>query len=217
MTQYGRVYARITALVLMIGLAASSARAGTTYYYTGSPFTTCSYGACPANYTSDYLIASITFAAPLAPGLPYTNETAALTGWTLKDALGYFSYSSSNPNTASYLTGYPPLGVPPLALATDNSGNIVAYAMAAAPAQMLGITGASEAAIFAPPFTDPKTGQVGASLIDFNYGTSNEWDASESKPGVFATPETSSLVLTLSGVILILAAICHRRGRQAAS
>jgi len=110
---------------LIVTLCTAAFGGTITYDYIGTPFSVCSYGTCPANYTSDYIIASISFAAPLVPNLPLTDESAALTGWTIGDALGNFAYSSSNPTTATYLTGLPATGIPALALSTDNNGNIV--------------------------------------------------------------------------------------------
>ena len=133
-------------------LAGPSAKADVIYEYTGTPFTTCTYGTCPTDFTSDYIIATISFADPLAANLP-EGDVTSYTGWTIGDALGNFLYSSSNPSTSGYLTGFPPGSVPPLELATDGSGNIVAWEMSAFPAEILDVPGLSEALIVSPPVT----------------------------------------------------------------
>lgn len=196
----------IAATLVCIGIAAPAASAGVIYDYIGSAFTACTYGPCPANYTSDYIIASISFAAPLTPSLPLTNEYAAVTAWTIGDALGNFAYSSSNQSTAAYLTGLPAKGIPALALSTDMNGNIVDYDMSAFPAEVLGVVGAAEAGLFNPPVVAPN-GETIASFVDIDYGTSAEWDAISSTPGRWTeTPEPSSVLLTsFSGAILIIA------------
>lgn len=203
-------YASVTGILLWIGTA-RSANASTTYEYIGSPFTTCTYGSCPGNFTSDYIIASISFAAPLAPNQPETDEYAALTAWTIGDALGNFFYSSTNPATASYLTGVPQNGLPPLELSTSG-GNIVDYEMSSFPAGVLGMFVASDAALFNPP---PLVtgGYTAASWILIDYGSTAGWNAITSIAGTWtAVPEPSSLVLTgLSGIILLIAMRRKRR------
>jgi hypothetical protein len=186
------------------------------YAYTGNLFTVCSFGSCPANYTSDYLIATISFAGPLAPNLPLTDLTASLTGWTLKDALGYFSFSSKDPNTANYLTGFPSAGAPPLALSTDSQGNILNWDMFALPDEVLGKTGVAEAGLINPTAIVPcgaSSTCVLADFVEINFGLPNEWDALSSVPGKWSqVPEPSALLLaSLSAAVLIMA---RRRKRQ---
>jgi len=194
----------------LIVILCTAAFGGTiTYGYTGSPFTACTFGTCPANYTSDYIIASISFAAPLAANLPLTEESAALTGWTFGDALGNFSYSSSDPSTAAYLTGIPADGVSALALSTDINGNIVDSDMGVFPAEVLGLVGTSEGGIFNP--TGQSNGLTVASFVEINWGTAEEWDAVSSTPGQWTqTPEPSSLLLTTSSVAALVVAIWRK-------
>ena len=65
----------------------------------------------PADWASDYIIASITLAAPLPPNMPLTDVTPSLVAWTMRDALGYFFLSSAN---GDQLRGIPEDGFPPL-------------------------------------------------------------------------------------------------------
>ena len=153
----------------------------TTYNYVGSPFNACSYGTCPGNYAADYITASISFAAPLPPNLPLTNVTPSLTAWSIGDALGNFLYSSGNPSTASYLTGHPSSGVPPLSLSTDASGDIVDIEMLALPAEVLGLPGLSEGGIFNPAQSIPPF--LVESFVEINQGVPSEWDAATSSVG----------------------------------
>jgi len=51
--------------LLMLAANAPLLGGSITYEYLGQPLS-CSYGACPANITSDYITASLTFAAPPA-------------------------------------------------------------------------------------------------------------------------------------------------------
>lgn len=195
-----------SAVSLLWSAAARSANASpVTYDYVGSPFTTCSYGTCPANYTSDYLIASVTFASALPANLALTNETSSLIGWTIQDALGYFSYSSSNPATSTYLTGDPSVSIPPAEFSTNSSGGIVDFEMAALPAELLAVVGATEGGLLNPALTHD--GYSIASFIEFEEGTPAEWDALTSAEGswsaAIATPEPSTLVLVSFGALIL--------------
>jgi hypothetical protein len=94
--------------ILLIGLLAAGTMLASadpvTYDYTGLKFTECTFGTCPANYTSDYLIASFTLSAPPVPNLPNAqNELPFVTAWSISDKLGYFALSSSDPDAASEL------------------------------------------------------------------------------------------------------------------
>jgi hypothetical protein len=153
----------------------------TTYNYVGSPFNACTYGTCPGNYTSDYITASISFAAPLAPNLPLTNVTSSLAAWSIGDALGNFLYSSGNPSTTGYLTGYPSKGISPLSLSTGGSGNLMDYQMAAIPAVILGMPGLSQGGIFNPAMSGG--GLQIASFVAIDEGVPSEWDATTSSVG----------------------------------
>lgn len=96
---------------LMAALCTAAFAETVTYNYSGSPFTVCNgatyvNGNCPANFSSDYNTASFTFSAPLAAGLSSANELSSpnLTAWTLSDAHGLASYSSTDLNAATELT-----------------------------------------------------------------------------------------------------------------
>jgi hypothetical protein len=216
-----RIYSRaaLSSILLLMGMAVPSVKADAIYDYTGSTFTLCTYGPCPANYTSDYLIASISFSAPLGDSMSLTDELPTLTGWTIGDALGNFFYSSSNPSTQTYLTGFPANGAPALALSTDINGNIVDSDMSAFPAEVLGIVGASEAFIFAPAVNVQKcnggAGCVLASGVEINWGLSSEWDAISSTASQWteasAAPEPSTTALVSLGVAILLIAMSRKR------
>jgi len=109
---------------LLIGVVCSAAYGGTiTYDYTGNPFTTCSFGSCPASAYSDEIVASATFSAPLPTNQGQTNflSSPSLIGWTFGDLAGNQLYSSTDPNASSELEFN---GVPGLYLATNSSGAI---------------------------------------------------------------------------------------------
>lgn len=221
------VYAWIPAFLLWIGITAPSAKADAIYQYTGNPFTLCGYGCpgnqqpenAPADWASDYIIATISFAAPLAPNLTFSDDVfSLLTAWSMKDALGYFSLSSA---AGDLLNGSPADGLPPLVLSTDGSGNIVNYIMSASP--VAGSVGPS-VGILNPPFDCSEECGPGIFIADAlaaNTGNDDlEWDAFSSVPGqwtkVSAVPEPSPLLLmSLSGVILIIAKRWKHRTRPA--
>jgi len=216
-----RTYSRValTGILLLMGMAVPFVNADTIYDYTGTTFTLCTYGPCPANYTSDYLIASISFSAPLSDSMSLTDVFPTLTGWTIGDALGNFFYSSSNPGTATYLTGFPSNGTPPLALSTDIDGNIANSYMTAFPAEVLKIVGASEAFMFAPAVPEKKcnggAGCVVASGVEIDWGLTSEWDAISSTAGQWTestgAPEPSTTALVSLGVAVLLTAMSRKR------
>lgn len=207
-------------LLALVGtcLAVPSAKADVIYQYTGNAFTDCSFGPCPANFTSDYVVASISFAAPLTPNLPLTDLTSSLTAWSIGDAFGNFLYSSSS--TPTYLTGFPTMGILPLAVSTDSLGNILDYLMGAFPAEVLGIVGTSEGGLFGPPSTspDPRYTTIG-SFVEINWGTPGEWDALSQTAGEWtqasAVPEPSSMLLALTGMGGAILTIAVRRKQRA--
>ncbi len=92
-----------------------------TAYYTGGLFTRCdgvaSIDGCPVFSFSDYILASFSFIAPLAPNL--SSYSPSPTAWTICDALGYVSLSSTDANAASELQQ--------LSLSTDGNGAIAGY------------------------------------------------------------------------------------------
>ena len=196
-----RVYRIVSALfpaaLLWIGIAAPSANADITYDYVGNPFTRCSFGPCPVNYTSDYIIASISFSAPLGDNLPLTDETSSLTAWTLSDADGYFSFSSTG---TTALMG--------LLLSTDSKGNIMDYGMETNP-----FAGPGTGAVIANPTFIGGSGNPVADAFNNSI-----WAVSNATPGHWTeTPEPSSLLLTLSiGTVLIIAIRRKHRTRPPA-
>lgn len=213
----------IPAILFCVGLVAPSAKADTTYIYTGTPFTICTYGPCPANFTSDYITASITFASPLGSIPSLTPETPI--SWTLGDAFGNFFYSSSA--TPTYLTGFPSVGAPSLALSTDSNGNIVDYGMLAFPDEVLGIVGVAEVGIFSPAVTFTQGCPGGgtcttAGFVEINWdpnspqdGRPAEWDADASVAGQWtqlnSVPEPSSLLLLATGLLGLAGITCRKK------
>jgi hypothetical protein len=94
--------------IFVIGLLAAGTTLANadpaTYDYTGLHFTQCDLGTCPANYASDYLIASFTVSTPPVPDLDAAqNELPFVTKWSISDKLGYLALSSSDPQAATEL------------------------------------------------------------------------------------------------------------------
>jgi hypothetical protein len=204
--------------VLLASVALPSANAAV-YQYVGSPFRVCGFGCAqnaPEDWSSDYIVASISFAAPLQPDLTLSDDVfSTLTAWTLGDALGYASFSS----TSATLTGIPWEGIPSLTLSTDSAGNIVNWIMATHVApNIIGIAN--------PPFQCKACGptELIADILNVNYGPdlgndSVEWDVATNTPGrwteLSAVPEPSTLLLTsLSGIFVIIGV---RRRRKLSS
>ena len=70
-----------------------------TYSYQGDLFNVCGYG-CPEHAPVDpvgvdYIIASLTFAAPLAANLTFADLVPVPTAWTMTDHLGDLSSPAS--------------------------------------------------------------------------------------------------------------------------
>ena len=97
-----------------------------TYNYTGQPFDRCNgtltgSGNCPSDFTTDYMKASVTFNAPLAGDLSMVDEKSSVTAWSIADAKGVASFSSSVANAVSELLH--------LSLSTDASGALTGWVM----------------------------------------------------------------------------------------
>ncbi len=145
-----------------------------TYQYTGSPFTACSVGTCPSNYTSDYLMASLTFSAALPANLASTNELTSpnLLAWSIGDALGYVSFSSADAKAASELMI--------LTLSTDSNGNIVDYGM------VTNLTVFPAAAVANPPVGSGVS--LTAETITYKTTTTPQWTALTANLGQWPQP-----------------------------
>jgi len=113
---------------LLAALSTAAFGSTITYNYTGQNFTRCNGTTtgsffCPSQsvFTTDYNQASFTFSAPLAGGLSSANELTSpnLSAWTLSDALGNASFSSTDVNAVNELTT--------LSLSTDNSGALTGW------------------------------------------------------------------------------------------
>jgi PEP-CTERM motif len=192
---------------LWIGIAAPAANADVIYDYTGTPFTRCgSSPDCPADYTSDYIIASITLAAPLAPNLPLTDELSSLIAWTISDSLGNFSFSSTDPDAAAEVSGSIN-GCADMSFSTNSGGKIVDWCVGAGNVEFLGLT-------INPTFI----GGSGLPIADtflINPGMGDQENVTTSTPGQWTeTPEPSTLIL-LGGAILIIAMKRKHRTRPA--
>jgi len=188
-----------------------------TYSYQGDLFNVCGYG-CPEHAPVDpvgvdYIIASLTFAAPLAPNLTFADPVPVPTAWTMTDHLGDFFLSGIGlPN------GLPSEGVPGLLLSTNGTGDIVDYLMAAS-AGFLNNEGdfvGTSAVITNPPvFCGEECGFGG--LTDFvgvreRSNPDTEWDAGVIVPA--AIPEPATLTLTGLGLAGIVVRYRRRRSRS---
>lgn len=157
-----------------------------TYEYKGDFFTRCSNGTCPANYASDYLIATVTFNAPLGNSLPLAGQSSSLIAWTIHDALGYFNLSSTDPNAASELvnlTGKPA----DMSFSTDSNGNIVNY-------RVDGQNSLVDAILINPTFTSGSGLQIADTML-INPGTSTGWTAANSTPGQWSVAQSAPACL----------------------
>ena len=125
----------VAVAALLIQVASTEARAAVIYDYRATEFTFCGYGCpgngpepdgAPANWDEDFLIASLTFDAPLAPNLVLGDDVrAGLLAYTITDKLGTFFESGTE------LPDVEEDGqvIPGLQLATDAAGNIVSWIM----------------------------------------------------------------------------------------
>jgi len=202
----------VAAVVAALGfvLTATPAHAGAflfngidTYTYTGDPFNVCGYGCpehAPADPTGvDYIIATLTFAAPLAPNL--VDVSPATTFWTMTDFFGSFFFSGSG-----LLPGLPAdvedPAVPGLVLSTNGSGQIVKWIMSAGDLTKAadGYNTGTQAVIINPPIAcGEECGGEGMGtsdflVVDLRSDPDTEWDAGV-VTRVAPVPEPASLTL----------------------
>ena len=91
-------------VILALCTAATAAFGSSiTYNYTGNPFTTCTFGSCPADFTSDYIQAMVILTQPatrsIQGGATVSNYLTApnsqyLVSWIIVDQFN-FQFSSS--------------------------------------------------------------------------------------------------------------------------
>ncbi len=155
-------------------MPASTTGAPVTYYYTGQPFSQCDgdapplgAGPCPPSsfYTSDYEIASLTLSAPLAPNLSNVDlaTSSNLIAWTIGDALGLVSFSSTDANASAELQD--------LLLSTDGNGSIQSWTLAAqSPAFENGQAGNAYINVQSPALVNQQ-GFLVADALSYNGGS----------------------------------------------
>jgi hypothetical protein len=192
----------VAVALVLIQVASTEAGASVIYDYRGNEFVLCGYGcpgsgpepdAAPANWDEDFLIASLTFDAPLAPNLTFADDVrAGLLAYTITDKLGTFFESGTE------LPDFEEDGetIPGLQLATDAAGNLLSWIMA-----VDGVT--TQAGMANPPFECEECGE-GVFIADFAavniHGGGDEWDAFNDTPGQWrlrAVPEPATLALSL--------------------
>src|SRR5580658_4598053 len=98
---------------LMLGVCTAALASSITYNYIGNTFNECNgypfpNGACPANYATDFIIASATFSTPLAGNLSAANLASSpnLPPWAIGDSLAFKSFSSTDTNGSAELTNF---------------------------------------------------------------------------------------------------------------
>lgn len=207
-------------------LIATSAHADVIYDYRGNPFTFCGFGcpgtpgnpdAAPSNWDEDYLIASLTFAAPLAPNLTFADDVnAGLLGFTIGDALGEFTTSGGSLPDWVLEDDGDVFSLPGLRLSTDAAGNIVTW--------FVSVDGITQAVIANPPISYCTVEECGvefdlADVVAVNIGLDDslEWDAGGSTPGTWTLRQTAvpePTLLALGGIALAGFAVRNRRRRS---
>ena len=202
------VYASLLIFALWLAMAAAPAAKADVYVYdyTGSDFVACgpTSSSCPSNYTSDYIIASLSFNQPLGDGITVTDDFSSLSAWSISDQLGYFSFSSNDPLAASELEA--------IQITTNESGDIIGYYMEVSSADR---PEPGYETAFIQPALIP-TG--GADYMDLSHGVYGEWATSSAQSGVWSasvveTPEPSYTALTtLFGAVLLIAVRRKHRG-----
>jgi hypothetical protein len=203
----------VVVAVLLLQVATTDAEAAAIYDYRGNEYTFCGFN-CPEvpppNWDEDYLIASLTFNAPLAPNLTFDDEVrTGLVEYTVTDHLGTF-FQTGNTLPDGEEDGEV---IPGLRLATDANGNITAWIMAT--------DGLSSTFSSNPPFICPAS-ECGEDLAIADFvavniglpGDEDEWDAGNSTPGAWSlraqVPEPATLALSL----IALGGFAVRQRRQ---
>jgi len=159
----------VTVRIFLLAALSSVAAFGSsiTYNYQGADFDRCGHGGCPANYTSDYDTAALTFSSPLAANLSSADVTSNLLSWTIADVLSYAAFSSST------------TGTPDVVLSTNGAGTIVGYQV-----QATGVPG-TDVDMFNPPVIGKGSGLLFADAIDaiLNPATGSGFAASSHVTG----------------------------------
>ncbi len=183
----------IAASLVWISVAATAAKADVIYNYKGNLLSVCSFGTCPPDFTTDYLLASLSFANPLGANLSNEDVSGALTAWSMLDALGLLSFSSSDPN--SNLIG-------PI-LSTNAAGDITEWALE-------GFSDSGLLLISNPPLS-------GADAIQVNPGADTEWDANSENPGQWSRVNPVPEPSTFGAVLLAGAALAAKEWKRRAA
>jgi hypothetical protein len=208
----------IVAVALLLSVSATQVDANVIYDYRGNEFVVCGTG-CPENsppdWDEDYLIASLTFDAPLAPNLTFDDEVrTGLVQYTVTDKLGtFFETGTTLPDIEDDGEVFPGLK-----LATDADGNITAWIMVT---EGEGVSADTLSAN--PPLICPAE-ECGEELsfadyiaVDVGPGEDDWWDAVSETPGAWRlraqVPEPATLALSL----IALGGFAVRQRRQSSA
>lgn len=171
---------------LVLAVCTSAFGGSITYNYIGNTFNECNgiaapNGACPANYATDYIVASTTFSTPLVGNLSTANlaSSSNFLGWTIGDSLGYTSFSSTDTNASAELTN--------LIFSTSSAGGITGWTMTAATDGFTkGLLGNSELGAFNPPFNSSNnTPEADFLIVNGGNISTFGWNVGNSLPGTW--------------------------------